>query len=99
MRDGQRHFAGLPETYDVEVPQWDRLRDHVVLLPGATLTGFVTDHVTEAWIDFAYRGYGFAANNQHGEWWLFVDDPSCPDEILGEVVDHLARLLGEREPG
>jgi hypothetical protein len=93
MHDGSRHFAGLPETYDVASPQWYALRDHVAQLAGASLRGFVTDDVTEAWIDFEFRGQKFSLNNQHGEWWFFVDDPSCPDPVLHEVLDHFERLL------
>ena len=93
MHDGSRHFAGLPEIYDVASPQWYALRDHVAQLAGASLRGFVTDDVTEAWIDFEFRGRKFSINNQHGEWWFFVDDPSCPDPVLHEVLDHFERLL------
>jgi len=96
MHDGSRHFGGLPETYDAHRPQWDVLRDHVAVLEGAVLTGFVTDNVTEAWIDFDFRGHGFSINNQHGEWWFFVADPACPDEILERVLDHFEGLLDAR---
>lgn len=93
MNDGSRHFASLPETYDVEHPQWHALRERVALLSGAELTSFVTDDVTEAWIDFAYRGHHFGINNQQGDWWFFVDDPQCPDDVLREVVDHFEVFL------
>jgi hypothetical protein len=94
MADGSRHFGDLPETYDADQPQWHRLREHVGQLPGARLTGFVTDDVTEAWIDFAHRGHTFSLNNQAGEWWFFVEDPACPDDILGQVLEHFELLLG-----
>ncbi len=93
MHDGSRHFAGLPETYDVASPQWHKLRVHVTELAGAAVRGFVTDDVTEAWIDFEFRGQAFSINNQHGDWWFFVDDPACPDAVLLEVLDHFERLL------
>jgi hypothetical protein len=94
MHDGSRHFGGLPETYDVERPQWYAVRDHVGRLEGAQLTGFVTDDVTEAWIDFRLQGHAFSLNNQHGEWWFFVSDPACPDTLLEHVLDHFEALLG-----
>jgi hypothetical protein len=94
MNDGSRHFAGLPETYAVERPQWEEIREHVARLDGAVLTGFVTDHVTEAWIDFTFRDHAFSMNNQCGEWWFFVGDPSCAEEILEAVVGHFEGLLG-----
>jgi hypothetical protein len=93
MADGSRHFGDLPETYDADQPQWHRLREHVGHLSGARLTGFVTDDVTEAWIDFAYRGHTFSLNNQAGEWWFFVEDPACPDDLLKHVLEHFELLL------
>jgi len=96
MHDGSRHFASLPETYDVDHPQWHRLRAHVKTLPGAKLTCFLTDDITEAWIDFRYERHRFTMNNQCNEWWLFVTDPSCPDHVLEVIVAHLERYLGPR---
>ena len=93
MADGSRHFGDLPETYDAQAPEWHRLREHVGALEGAELTGFVTDDVTEAWIDFRWREHAFSLNNQHGQWWFFVADPGCPDAQLEAVLDHFERLL------
>jgi hypothetical protein len=87
--DGSRNFIDLPESVD-----WWQLRDHIGTLQNVTLTGFVTDGVTEAWIDFTYRGHTFSVNNQHGDYWFFVTDPRCPDAILLEVAHHCATLLG-----
>ena len=95
MPDGSRNFADLPETYDAERPQWHRLRDHVAALPGAQEVSFVTDDVTEAWLTLRHRGHEFSMNNQCGDWWLFVRDPACPDEILEEVRRHFAQVTGE----
>lgn len=46
MADGSRHFGDLPATQD-----WYAVRAHVAALPGAALTEFICDGVTEAWID------------------------------------------------
>jgi len=89
MNDGGRHFAGLPETYD-----WHRLHAHARCLACATVTGFMTDDVTEAWLDFTYRDHVFSVNNQFGEWWFFVQDPACSDAILHAVIEHFEGLLG-----
>ena len=97
MHDGSRHFGDLPENYSVEDPEWHRLREHVRLLPGARITGFLTDDVTEAWIDFTYQGHRFSINNQLDDWWFFVDDPRCPDAILDRVLAHFATLLAPRD--
>ena len=94
MNDGSRHFASLPEDYDPHTPQWDRIREHVAKLEGATLTSFVTDRVTEAWIDFTFHEHAFSMNNQQAQWWFFVEDPTCPDTLLERVLDHFAGLLG-----
>jgi hypothetical protein len=89
MNDGSRHFGDLPQT-----ALWYELRDHIGKLDGAAITGFVTDHVTEAWIDFTYRGHQFSVNDQYGDYWFFVDDPRCPDYILRAVLSHCQSLLG-----
>ena len=83
MHDGSRHFSDLPETVD-----WYELRDYIDETPDYVLTHFITDDVTEAWIDFDYKGHHFSINNQMGEYWFFVSDPNCPDEILDEVMWH-----------
>lgn len=88
MRDGSRHFAALPET-----EPWESLHEHVKRLEGVSDAGMITDEVTEAWIDFRYRGHEFSINNQHGDYWLFVEDPACPAEVLEAVLTHCKLLL------
>ena len=91
MNDGSRHFGDLPQTV-----LWHELRDHVGRLDGAVLTGFITDNVTEAWIDFTYGACRFSINDQMGNYWFFVDNPICPDEVLEAVLSHCELLLGSR---
>lgn len=91
MHDGSRHFASLPET-----ESWHALREHVAKLEGVTDANIITDEVTEAWIDFRYRGHEFSVNNQFGDYWLFVEDPACPVEVLEAVLSH-CKLLLERD--
>jgi uncharacterized protein (DUF1778 family) len=88
-RDGTRLFGELPQT-----ALQDKVRDHVASLPGATLTDFVFDGVTEAWIDFTFRGQQVSINDQLGQYLFFVDDPAAPDEALREVLAHFEKLLG-----
>ncbi len=90
MKDGSRHFAGIPQTVS-----WYEVRDHVSNLSGAKLTGFLCDDVTEAWVDFTYRGHTFSINDQFGEYWFFVKEPTCPQEILEEVLSHFESLSHE----
>ena len=92
MNNRSRLFGELPQTIT-----WYRLRRHLKKLDGAKVTNFLTDHVTEAWIDFSYRGHRFSVNNQFGSYWFFVDDPTCPDEILENVLSHCEILLGPNE--
>jgi hypothetical protein len=89
--NGSRQFGELPKTV-----LWYELRDHIEKLDGAAISDFLTDNVTEAWIDFTYCGYRFTINDQWGDYWFFVDEPSCPDEILKSILSHCKGLLGER---
>lgn len=90
QNDGSRHFGSLPFSRS-----WESVRDHVAQLGGARLSGFLTDGVTEAWIDFELAGWRFTINNQLGEYWFSVADPSCPDSLLRSVLTHFAGLLGD----
>ena len=87
MHDGSRHFASLPEVWP-----FSRLRQHVEQLAGATVADYVSDDVTEMWLDFSFRGHSFTVNNQDGEYWFFVNEPECPDDVLVAVVDHCEAL-------
>jgi hypothetical protein len=93
MHDGSRHFGSLPERYDVDAPEWHRVRDRAARLPGVSDQRFLTDDVTEAWIDFAWHGHAFSINNQAGAWWFFVTDPACPVAVLERVLAHFEPLL------
>ena len=88
MSDGSRQFGELPQTV-----LWDKLREHISKLPGAIVTGFLTDGITEAWIDFSYRGQRLSINDQFGEYLFFAVDPSAPDDVLEEVLAHCKLLL------
>lgn len=88
MNDGTRHFGDLPQSV-----LWYELRDHLRNLNGASITGFITDQITEAWIDFTYSGFQFSVNDQFGDYWFFVNDPNCPDETLQAVLSHCESLL------
>ncbi|KKM60118.1 hypothetical protein LCGC14_1545120 [marine sediment metagenome] len=89
--DGSRQFLAIPQALD-----WDRMRDHIAGLPGATVSDFLTDHVTEVWIDFSYRAHTFTVNNQFGEYWFFVSPADCPEEILRTVAHHCGLDMGRR---
>lgn len=71
------------------------MRSHLWKLIDARETDFLTDHVTEMWLDFEYRGRSFSINNQFGDYWFFVNEPECPDEILLEVIRHFKLINPE----
>ena len=87
-KDGSRHFGSLPQAI-----LWHELRDRLAKLDGVAITEFVTDGVTEAWVDFLYQGHSFSINDQFGEYWFFVNDPKCPEEILRKLLGHFSVLL------
>jgi hypothetical protein len=80
MADGSRHFADVP----MRIPPY-ALRERLEAAHGVRVTAFISTG-TEAWIDFDYRGDSFTVHNPCGDYWIFVDDPSCPDEVLVEVT-------------
>ncbi len=88
MNDGSRHFVDMPEAVF-----FDEFADHVEKLEGASITEFITDGVLEMWLDFEFRGHFFSVNNQFGDYWFFVRDLNCADEILLEVIGHFRKLL------
>ena len=88
MNDGSRHFVDMPE-----VVFFDEFADHVEELEGAEIIEFLTNGVVEMWLDFEFSGHKFFVTNQFGDYWFFVQDAACPDEILLEVIDHFRELL------
>jgi len=92
MNDGSRLFGELSQT-----ALWYELRDHIKELDGVVITDFITDHVTQAWIDFTYRGYRFSINDQFADYWFIVDVASCPDEVLSSILAHCKVLLRDGE--
>ena len=81
MHDGSRHYASLPQLLS-----FNQLRAHLKRQPGVLITGYITDEVTEVWIDFSYSGHNFTVNNQFGEYWLFAQDPTTPDDVLERTI-------------
>jgi hypothetical protein len=79
MANGSRHFADVPMRVPPSV-----LRQTLDADEDVRVTAFL-DGLIEAWIDFEYGGHSFSVHNPFDEYWLFVRDPSCPDEILSAV--------------
>lgn len=88
MIDGSRHFADFPETVS-----FSELREIVNQFEEAKEISFVTDNITEVWLDFEYQGHKFSINNQNGDYWFFVENQACPNEILFKVIEYFGRFL------
>lgn len=88
MHDGSRNFVLLPQN---KSPL--RVLLHVFTLPGAYPTGYLPSLVAGSWIDFRFKGHKFSINNQYGDYWFFVADPSCPEAILSKIAAHFSKLL------
>ena len=83
MADGSRHFAEVSWRPPLAFKQ------RLLEIPGVTVTSFI-DSATETWIDFEYDGQAFSAHNPLNDFWLFVRNPGCPEELLREVERLLA---------
>ena len=92
VNDGSRNFMDLPE----DLIGWNSLYEYLGLLDGAEKTGYLTDRVTEVWMDFSFRGYDFSVNNQMGNYWFFAENPQCPEDILLEIAVHCEKLFDDR---
>lgn len=86
--DGARQFISIAEEVS-----WKQLRKSVAKLNGATETYYISDGITEMWLDFTYKQHRFTVNNQYGEYWFFVEDACCPESILIEVASHFLASL------
>ncbi len=81
-------FVDMPE-----VVFFDEFADHVEELEDAEITEFQTNGIVEMWLDFEFSGHKFSVTNHLGDYWFFVENPKCPDEILLEVITHFRKLL------
>ncbi len=59
----------------------------------ADVTSYLSDEVTEVWIDFTYEGRDYTVNNQVGEYWFFANEPVAHQYALADVADRLAKML------
>lgn len=87
MQDGSRLFAVF--KFD---PGWRVLHRHLQTMEGLVVTGFLTDGVTEGWLDFNYFGKSFTIHDPLGEFHVFSQDGDCSPFILGELMKHFRKL-------
>jgi hypothetical protein len=88
MHDGSRQFLALPQS-----KSWEGLFVWIKGYMGVTDSVLLSDGVTEAWIDFEYKGQTISVNNQFGEYWFFVKNPECSDLVLSEIANHCFQYL------
>lgn len=91
ISDGSRLFLQLPQTCPPSRLMWRIIC--FVRLP----TAFVSDWVTGVmWMDFRYKGQKFSVHNPYGvEYWFFVKNRACPENILHRLAEYFARLSGQ----
>ena len=82
MRDNSLLFFDMLENIS-----WNELRSQIKSLHDAQITGWLTDEITEFWLDFTFRGYRFTINNPMGEFWFFAEDAKCPQEVLDVIIN------------
>ena len=80
--DGSRQFLAI--RADCSYAAFERWTES---LPEATVS-YMLPTVTEMWLDFSFRGQRFTVNDQFGEFWFFVSDPHCAEDILLAVAEH-----------
>lgn len=83
MADGSQHVAEIPWRPPLALMQ------RLLGTPGISVTGFINSPA-ETWLDFEYAGYTFSVHNPLNDFWLFVHDPGCPEQLLHDVVALLA---------
>lgn len=83
-----RIFVELWDTRD-----WPEVQNRLAQLPDITELAFRQHDNAEACLEFVFRSHRFRFYRGCGDYAGVVDDPSCPDEILLGVADHLNRFL------
>jgi hypothetical protein len=86
---GWREFATRRESVS-----WMRLRRHLTTMPEAGLIDLACDRMNEAAMIFTYRCHRFGVDVCDGSFRFSVEDPACPDEVLGEVLSYVDQLFG-----
>ena len=83
-----KQFAAAPETVS-----WMRLRRHLDPMPGASVVDLACDRMNEAALVFTYRGHRFGIDLHDGKFRLHVEDATCPDDVLHDVVEYAGQLV------
>ncbi len=87
LRDGSRVFGELELRASLV-----RVRDHVLRLPGATITGYLGGDIAEGSIDFDWEGHSFTIDDRHHAYFFAVADGACSEAVLHTVLAHFEKL-------
>lgn len=85
---GWRLFATRRESVS-----WVRLRRHLDDMPGAALVDVACDRMNEAALIFTYRGHRFGIELVDDAFRFTVEDETCPDNVLKDVLGYADRML------
>lgn len=89
MADGSLFFAELSGSIS-----WADLGDHLKRIDQLRIMKFVTDGITEAWLDFDYYGQHFTVHCPLDTYFVFAQDFDCPAFMLTELIVHFQKLEG-----
>ena len=67
-------------------------------MPNAALVDVACDRMNEAALVFVYRGHRFGIDLREGNFRFNVEDPTCPDDVLSDVVAYADQLLEPSGP-
>ena len=82
---GWRVFATRPERVS-----WFKLRRRLAETREFALADVACDRMNEAALVFTFRGHRFGIDLHEGQFRFSVEDPSCPDEVLHDVLSRVA---------
>ena len=85
MHDGSRQFYTMQKTI-----AWNDLISRLERLNRLVVKEFLPSLTLGSWLEFSFKGYNYCVNEQMGMYWFLVKDPTCPEEILVEVVETLS---------
>ncbi|TLD70560.1 hypothetical protein FEM03_12625 [Phragmitibacter flavus] len=87
MPDGSRLFIEFPIRHP-----WSLIHSHLATLDELTITRFVTDDITEGWLDFTFLHHEFTVHDPLDSYLVFVKAPACDIFIQLEILEHLRNL-------
>jgi hypothetical protein len=87
-KDGSRQFFDLQKSIS-----WDDLIIHLKKLDQLEIKEFLPSPDLGSWLDFSFKKFEFSVNEQIGMYWFFVENSSCPDEVLYQLAEHLSAII------